>query len=326
MEVLAYEYNASVTGAKDLLSKFRTFAVARGWTSVDYQTSKVWASIGGGHYGWTAGNHDYLELYSAGYGSQDLHIRIRNNYVDATNTTWISGCITPGAVTDMHDTTSPEVTHSFLASSTISDALSLPTAATFSCWFFGNAHCLWVVIQFTATTFTNFMYGSPTFATEYQTTTEGFIHLPARSNSTALWSTIAPANADATWHGGFNYPPGGVTSWANFWWKAAAAGSEEYAVSLTIPALPASGFTGGFNIATGQVVHNTFCDLRTIVEPTFWVRNVAGTWEPAGSLQAGHIVFAGLNPGDIFTYGTEQYIAFPNRHLPNKYGYVFRIA
>ena len=43
MTILVHEIHENLTDTFDLLDKFRTFAVARGWTSAEYQQDMVWS-------------------------------------------------------------------------------------------------------------------------------------------------------------------------------------------------------------------------------------------------------------------------------------------
>ncbi len=70
-----YEVYSNVAGCEDLISKLRSFGLANGWSSLEYQTNVIWEDDGG--WGWGTGSEDFLDIRSTGYGNQALRYRFR---------------------------------------------------------------------------------------------------------------------------------------------------------------------------------------------------------------------------------------------------------
>jgi hypothetical protein len=327
MDVLSYVTHTSVAGTKDWLSKLRSFAIAQGWTSVEYQTSKTWASIGGGNYGWVAGNHDFLELNSAGYGSQTLRYRFRANYIDATDTSLYWGPIDPGyPAYSTTSSTSPEIQNNWETNASYR-IISMPTSTFAQCWFFGNSHFIWCVLKVSTTEIISFGFGSPQLATEYQTTTEGQMKWSpcTNVNNGAVYKWNVMTANSGNWFSGLSWSPANGSGFC-VWKNAAARYNNYYRVNIRIIRDDAQPHTGMFNMLPYAVCYNSFANQRPIFAPTVFFLNNSGLWEPVGTLPLGYCVFQGCGIGDTLEYANEDYLVFPNMLSTYKYGYAVRIA
>jgi len=71
---------------------------------------------------------------------------------------------------------------------------------------------------------------------------------------------------------------------------------------------------------------NTYSNRRVMMKPVFFTYDGATTYVPFCKANYYIIPWGGLSIGEILTYGTEQYVAFPLGHITDPYGVAIRIA
>lgn len=319
MTLLNYIYHAAPTSHKDVLSKFRTFAVVRGWSNDEYQTSVDWASGG-----WVAGTSDFLQLSTNAYGTQDVIARFffEGTGADALSENCYIKGVKPGFGTyDTATTTNPYLQDVYNNYGNIGN-MGLPSGSHIGCWFFGNDKILMAVDQVT-TTFCIFWWcGSIEM---FDTSQDCFVCFSG-AVSTAL---IKYYNADT--QSGYWIPPwmdvATISAGGPYWWDGSGRSSTDIKRS--------SGFTHADTVSGGcsftklanVVTANTFSGRRVLIKPTIFGKiSSTGLWHPAGTLPLYHMVYSGLSIGEEIAYGSENYIVFPNCFQTRKYGTAFRIA
>ena len=71
--ILAMENHKDVADDQELLDLLRQFLLAQGWTIVRHEENSAWGNVP--PWGFVSGDQNFLEVYSNGYGNQDLHFR-----------------------------------------------------------------------------------------------------------------------------------------------------------------------------------------------------------------------------------------------------------
>ncbi len=328
MLILDFETHTSVNGAKDLLARLRNFAIARGWTSVSYRTSVTWASIGGGQYGWIAGDNDYLELFSSGYGSQSLRYRFKADPYDAQETHLLSGPIDPGYPNvETNTATSPELQHNWQSSGY--RTISLPTSTFPQCWFFGNERYVLVVVKVSSNAVISFAFGTFDLLEELQGTAQAQCIWPGGTNTSLALAGFKWYNLESyegNWYSAMSWQPAAASAAKVVWWEGAAQDETYYRLNLKIVRNDAQPHAGNFTRLPYAVCFNSFANQRPIIVPTVFLRNSSGLYFPAGTLPVGYLVYQGLTMGETVRYATEEYLAFPNLLQTYKYGFAVRVA
>lgn len=328
MAVLAYTSYTSINDAKDFLAKFRTFAVAQGWTSVEYNTSQQWRSTN--PYGWIAGDEDFLELYSTGYGFQPLRYRFRVDPYDAQEQTLYYCPVNPGyPAYNTGITTHPALQNCWQIAAYM--GISLPASSFPGCYFFGNNKFLMAVIKVTTTTCLAFAVGTIELLPELRGTTGWLCHWPAcywggQGYSASRWFSADTNPMCWLWPTAWNgYAVSGTTV-CKAWYDGAAKTDTGVKLNVSIPANNPFSY-GNFNKLNYCLVLNGFTSKRVALTSTVYGLNgTSGEWYPAGSMWDTNILYAGLSIGDTVKFGADQYIAFPNLLQSYTYGHALRIA
>lgn len=323
MALLNYATHTSVAGAKDLLSKLKDFATAYGWVAENYQTSKVWGLVSGVTYGWIAGDQDFLDLSSTGYGSQVLRFRLLVDPYDASDDTLYTCPIDPANPSvSTASATSAHLQNSW--QTTYYDKMSLPRGTIPQVWFFGDAKFILVVVQVSATEVATFAWGLPELDSGLQN--DALIwhwpgHYMGNESSTFSWQTLT-TNLTYWWNCfgvTFPYQTGYLAHWT------AAARATDYVKSNM--GIATTAVAGNFTKLDDVLAVNGFTNKRTLVRPTSFLKNVStGVWYPAGVLPVAYCKFTGLSIGSTITYGAESYLAFPVVLSTHDYGIAVRIA
>jgi hypothetical protein len=323
MTLLNYATHTSVAGAKDLLSKLRTFATTYGWVSENYQVSKAWAAIGGGSYGWVAGDQDFLDLSSTGYGSQVLRMRLLVDPYDALDDTLYNCPINPtNVVVSTTSATSPHLQQN--QQTTNWNRTSLPKGTIPQVWFFGNAHFILVVAQVSATAVVTFAFGLPELDSGMQDESMMF-HWPGHymADETATYSWQNLSTYYTQWWNCLGWVGGTVGAGTVAWWGAAIRSSEHYKTNMRILT---TAVAGEFNQLDDVLSLNGFSGKRTMVRPTVFLKDTStGVWYPAGNMATYYTIFSGLTIGQTLTYGAEEYLIFPTLLNSYTYGMAVRI-
>ena len=354
MEVLNYTYHTSVEGPEQMLNYVNAFAVAQGWSLVEWREGCNWVSGAG----WDSGNDTYLELSSTGYGTQTLRYRLHAEYDDPQNT-WIylSG-VRPDAPEYAEDGTySPNLQsdHSWWQECSIVPTLyparmSMPSGRFPAMWVWGDQKTIVVIVQLSALMYDSFAFGSPRLFSEFHTTTEAH-GLWIGKNSyfddllNAYWWNFE--NEWDRWFWCFAAFPVyiGSTNWYSpyfkqIYWDGAERGAVygehiEYGTSLHICRTGGTwgNFTytqyGRFPKMKNCVCYNDWTDKRVGISPIVFVRNETGSYpSPAnyalGTLPFCYIPWTGLSPGETITFGLDKYIAFPMNCYLDDYGVALR--
>lgn len=319
--LLDYVVHLNPTSHKDVLSKIRTFALGKGWTSVEYQTAKAWTNLGAGVYGWTAGNNDFLQLNSIGYGSQDMTYRF---YAEGTALDplqeWLD-CVLTNPNNKVYGTSSTNPWLQNIINASTFRSISLSPGTMTALWIFGNQQFIIAVIQVSTTVFQMLYFG----------TIELFNTAETEFNIIA----INQFNASYKWHQAETHPNywylllGGIQIiYDNFWMDAALRSmATYYSQNVMLDKLVImSG--GSYNKLTPVINRNAYSDKRILIKPTvFYLRPSNSIRYPVGNYPFYFINFQGLTAGQVLIYGSEEYIAFPAAFpTSDKFGIAFRIA
>lgn len=314
MEVLNYSFQTLVESPQHFLTLLQGFAVDNGWTTIEKQNDVSWASQGGGTYGWSSGNDNYLEIDSDGYGNQPLRYRIWTEYDDGDNTwLYVSGARPDNPEYDTSNSWTPglQLARSWWCpeSSTLPQYFvsrhSMPSGRIPSVWFWGDDKLIIVILQITAILYQSFAIGSPRLLDEFQSTTElqglwlgKYSQYDDHGALHSYWSDYETRYY--RWFWCFSkYPnPSGSNEYSTIhsdviWWDGAPRGCAadvigypaEYAVSLGYCCTD-TGTYEDRNYATPNmftemeniVCYNTWTDKYAAVSPLVFVKNYTGAY------------------------------------------------
>lgn len=326
MSLLNYQVHYNPTSHKDVLSKIRTFAVAQGWTSDKYETSKDWLHDGG-KYDWLTGNSDFLQLYSNGYGTHELTFRFHWNGdgIDAQSEwCYLTGIDVGSRTPNDQSGSKPYLQDTYCGSYGYYD--SFPSGAHVALWLFGNDKFIIVVDQITSDTLLQFYFGTiELFNTTMSTL--GFTRMTQWLGGThQKWYDMKTQESYwiSPWDGGWGTTAGG--GYRQFWWEGAECSGDR--VRHNCKFTSASGLSHfAFNSLSRVVRANTFTGKRVLIKQTvFGKRRSDDVWMPIGTLPFYRIECSGLQIGEKVTYGSEEYLVFPNSFAGKKYGTAYRIT
>ena len=326
MSLLNYQVHYNPTSHKDVLSKIRNFAVAQGWTSDTYETSKDWLHDGS-KYDWLAGTSDFLQLYSNGYGTHDLIFRFHweGTGVDAqAETCYLTG-IPPGSRTpDDQIATKPYLQDMYTGIYGYDD--TFPSGAHVALWIFGNDKFIIVVDQVSSDTLLQYYFGTIEMF-DQEASTFGFTRMTQWTGGSLVpWYNMKTQESYfiSPWDGGWGTTSGG--GYTHAWWDGDEASGDRtrHNCRFTYTNL-VNHFA--FNSLSRIVRANTFTGKRVLVKPTvFGQRRSDDIWMPIGTFPFYRIECSGLQIGEMVTYGTEEYLTFPNSFAGKKYGTAYRIT
>lgn len=324
MSLLNYQVHYNPTSHKDVLSKFRAFALARGWTIDKYETSKDWL-WDGGKYDWLAGTSDFLQIYSNGYGSQDLIFRFHfeGTGVDGQSEWCYLGGIDPSNRTPNDQSSQkPYLQDTFIG--TYGYCEGLPSGSHVALWLFGNDKHLIMVDQVSADIVLMFFVGTFELFQESMSTV-AMARFTQWSISKAKWYE-AKVNDNYFVSPWDKYHTTEASSYRIFWWDGNKTGGAR--VRPNVHFTNSDGFgTNVFNSLSRGVRSNSFTGKRVLFKPTYFGQRYADdVWMPIGTLPFYRIESAGLQIGENVKYGSEEYLVFPNTFPSRKYGTAFRIV
>jgi hypothetical protein len=300
MTILVHEIHENLTDTFDLLDKFRTFAVARGWTSAEYQQDMVWSFNGG--WGWnlpsTPGEGEtYLRLQSSGYGGQTLDYKLRMEN-------------SPG--TDPHDWlqigASLNEPHQAINAHPVSqDNWNLYRYHSFSSeqilksWFFGNDKYLLIVAQLSTDYIVTLQMGSAEL--DDPSESEGMLaHWHTSLNNPTFYWTTKNGLLTSDKQGNFLYYNGGrVVSINDAGYNFVFNGNDQKVNGL-------------FSSYAETLQANDFSNERPQSKQILYVKDNATTrYKKIGTSWVYRRDNKGFAIGETYTLGgTRRFIAFPN--------------
>lgn len=325
-EIYNHTSHALPGGGKDFLNKLRVFLIAQGWTIETYLTSVEWLSDGDGTYSWQAGNDDFLQVVSNGYGSQVLRYRFQVSY-DAAHLShfkFYPSCIDPtnNGVVDDTISTQPRDQNNFTYV-TGSTFMSIPASTFNTLHLFGNdKFILWVMVC-TSTVTLSQCFGTMELFPEYRSTTE-LSYMSVQCNTTGTGGPYywdGNPISDSRFYGPFTlrhtYNP-------HFIWYRGA--SRNYT-------------TVKFNYwYQSNTIQNSWCNLiyarvvnawtgkRVMFQPVMFGLLASGVWEPIGVHPCYALDAAGLTFAQTLQYGTEEFYTFQTPTVIVDKGYAIRTA
>jgi hypothetical protein len=319
MSLVNYAYHSAPTDHHDVLAKLKTFAETTcSWTvDYNYNNNIEW---GGAGVGWQAGSESHYQFYSTGYGNQKLIARLKGEAEGTLSQhEWLYIC-------GIEPDTSPRTPDTSSGSDPIDQdewnhlrykRLSVSPGTMHACWFFGTSKYIHAIIAIDSSFCVSFHFGS----------CELF-----KSNDKGIYF----AN------------PGLYTDTNNYWYNAWANPNDwrmvpYYAGTGTYPALwdandnsahptykqsmhPNDG-TPAFASTIDALKLNTWTGKRILIKPiVFMQRKSDSVYYPLGTWPFYYLDYTGLSMGDTLTYGTEEYMVFPDVFNTRQYGIAFRIA
>lgn len=310
MTVLAYSLKLNVTDHHALLTEFKTFALAQGWTINLHEVAKQWASVGGGNYGFVAGAESYLELQSSGHGGQTLHFRLRMENSGATaNHEWLQiGAFKAGATgRDTLSSVHPvqRASPGGVANWNTYRHTGVKPGLMEKVWFFGNSKFLMCVAQL-----------DPTYCIFIAI---GSVELIDAADDEGNFVGISGTSSSSTHHW-FNKNQ--VIPFDNdgdcVLYDGAVKAAADFACNMIFNT--SNGFSGSmFRYARGVQI-NSFSSKRPFRKPDVFVKhNSDSKWRLLGKYPIYRIDHTGLQIGQEMQYGAEKYIAFPMCRLNERY-------
>jgi len=327
MSLVNYVKYSNPTSHKDVLSKLRTFALDRGWTVDYYETSKQWAyDSGSSQYDFLSGqtyDHDNLQIYTNGYGNQDVVVRFRaddDSGDPQEEQLWVRG-IDPSYRNVDHSNSDDPISQNFFTG-TYFQPLSLSPGTMPAVWFFGNDKFICGVVQVASNFIQTFFCG--VIELFDQSTNDGIWEVSTcyySASSNAWYNLIGSTNMNFAC---FWSPDGDSSYYYKFWFEGdKTAGRIDSNCGFGAD----DGYLGEFNKLSYCVRQNAWTGKRVLIKPTlFGQRRSDNVWYPIGTYPFYCIEFAGLQIGQELTYGSERYIVFPTAFPDRQYGFAFRIA
>jgi hypothetical protein len=321
MTLLAQSKFSSVVSHHEVINKIKAFALAQSWTISVSQTSKQWADTGGGVYGWVAGNENFLEIQSSGFGSQTLNYRFRSRHeLSDANHEWVDiGAQKSGETTiSTADPTHP-VFQNTLKGASFRSASFKPTSIP-ELWLFGSGIQIIVVARFDSA-FVQVLYVGSTELFDQST--------PETEGNFAGHSTDTSGGDGAKWYNYLTDPDKHFTPFdagENLVLKdGVLKDSTEYECNIRFSETSQS--VGGFSNMGRAVQVNNYSGKRVILKPICYVnQDSPGTFIPIGTLPIFRLIHPGLTIGQELDYSGEKYVCFPNMVLNQRQqGFAVRI-
>lgn len=324
--LLNEQIHYSVNGSKDMLDKLRQFAIAQGWTADYYETNKEWDSVT--PYGWKSGSKDHLQLFSSGYGNQNMIYRFRTYNRTSGQDLFDFRSVEPSSRNHSLVTASPleqdvwnigfpfyysemgEIDYNRIR------RFSLPDG-TFDLYLYGNEKVIFVIAKVSTTTLITFTFGTFDLFRDWQSTTElNYLMWPQwyYGDHISTWSNILNNKDD--WKGPYGAISDIVFVEAKYqliYWEAAGRPSTHLCSSYGPLANSAiNGVPGYFNKALNTLVYNSFTNKRVAFNATFFIKNdTTNAWYPLGLSPMAYVNGLNLEIGDQIDFGSETYRCFP---------------
>jgi hypothetical protein len=335
----------SVVSAADYFDKMRNFLVSTlGWTeNLYYNANRQWDTTNP-YTGWEAGTHSWLDITSAGHGSQQLRFCMYLTPLtgDATTSNLYVGASRNASTYATNTPTNPIGQSAFCWSSagTANNNISLPQGAIYAAYFFGNAYCFYSVIQTSSGSNIVWGFGSPTLLNTARTDAQHLYmpHISANFSADYKWNSANQAalyysrcGLDFPAYVSFGQPANCFYAYIEGAGRTQTTSPDYYLLNTCIPMTSGVSYTSVpgayFDVMNSAVQLNTYNTIRPIIQPKVYYKDsITAKWECVGTQPWGNIWFAGLNIGEVLVYGAEQYVAFPNRIGADTYGKVFRVV
>lgn len=326
-QIYNYTKHTLPGGGKDVLNKLRTFLVGEGWTQEDYQTSVVWGSDGGGGYQWNAGNDDFLQMVSYGYGGQTLRVRIYVEYDSGylNQFKWYLTMVDPtvAGAPDSGSATTP-VNQNRMGNRTYYNWMSVPSSTFNEVYLIGNDKYCCVVFRCTSTVVIQSSFGLPELLPEYRGYDLSYGPPGAsRTSSHYYWDEI-DAGLD---HDKFFYPFINSSSFDFMW-----LGDESYDTAK---------FRNNTSIGTGAndatlaerwnnmediIYVNAYTGKRVLFQPQMFIKNDSDQWEFIGHHPCHVLQGTGISIAEILKYGVDEYLTFPICAFGKPWAFAMRVA
>jgi len=332
--VMTYTTYSGISG--DLyIEKLHDFAVALGWTINDWKKANCSWDTTVPLSGWQAGLESWLDIKATGvgFGGSNLRYVFRNYHTGLADTDGlvVAGAYTAGTYSSSLLTHPVQQSSLTWGPSAAYREISLPTTTMAGAWFFGNAYCIWSVIQPTSGTCILWGIGQPTLYPEYYNAIQ----------TEFVWAPLVNGNTDAN-HAWYN-----MTVHPEHWSSGdafpfyAGVGSVGCALLENVVRTN-SNLQYDYSIIHGRdvvaahywqredllICHNSYCAIRPGIQPSVMLKRVGPpvVWQEIGTQPFCHCRTTGLAPGATLTYGAEQWLAFPNVVSSYSYGKMFRIV
>lgn len=324
--LLNEQIHYSVTGSKDMLNKLRQFAIAQGWTADYYQANSEWdTSL---PYGWISGNTDNLQLFSSGYGNQNMIYRFRAYNRISGQDLFDFRSIEPANRTHSSITTHPLNQNAWNAGFPAYYApigtndferirrFSLPDG-TFDLYLYGNEKVIFVIAKVSTATLITFTFGTFDLFRDWQSTTElNYLMWPQLyyGDHISTWDNMLDNKDD--WkdlYGAISDYVYNSNYYQCIYWEAAGRTANHLCSNYSpyantqINAVP-----GYFNKALNSLVYNSFTNKRVAFNSTFFIKNdTTDAWYPLGISPMAYVNGLNLEIGDQIDFGSETYRCFP---------------
>ena len=329
VSVLTYARETTVDYGGDLLVNLDTFASGLGWAT-ELQQSVTWDLVSPGVYGWAAGDDDFLEIKSTGYGSQQLVYRFRWEHVSATAGTrgilWYT-IIDPNNPTySTVSSTWPHLQNRVNINDSYS-RMSLPDATfTDGVYFFGSSRFIAVIIGLYSDAVASFAVGLPDLLPELQSSLDISCLFPGvyfGSSMTTYWWDYLKSNP-TYWKMVWGYVG---TANTYQWYQRSAQGGIANQIASNIYSNNNTAPVGDLASLRYLVKQNTFSDKRIGAQPTLFGKDeTTGLWHAIGVPPFIIIPYGGLSINGTITYGSEVFRVFPLTLQAYNYGLAFRTS
>lgn len=314
-----YSKFTNVVGAKDVLAKIRTFAIANGWVSNYYHTSVRWLADGDGTYSYAhAGDDDVLELESSGYGGMTLVYRFKAyNYDGVSDRLEVYGIDPNNTTINESSPTEPQQQNDFNYITQYYN--SMPNSSFPEMCVIGNANIIGVHFRYNTIFCTFLAFGTPELIPEEQGETEfNFIWLTSNTTGTN-WSVVSGPGDAAAWYTPFQ------NSNRNYYMDSAYNYVDQSFAQIVVNYNEA--WTDRWTQRQDLLAVNAFSGYRTLVSvPWFRKNQSTNVWRCVGHCPVYYLKWPGLTWGEVITRGVEQYLVFPMLFTTQSNGVAWRIV
>lgn len=306
MSILNYELHLGVSSPQDFLLKLKEFCFSQGWTIDVYENDRGWQN-GTGFISGGGSGQDYLFVSSSGHGSQNLIFRMATRKVIAnSNFVEIGGFLDTTYATNT--ATKPHLQTDKWNANTL--AIGLPDGANLKTWFFGNEKAIHAVNQIENDYVEHMYFGSVEL---FDTTdTQGYFCGYTRTATTTEWF-------DKTAH-----PPYDRTD-RNIYHGSAVKAALDSGVNFVCNS--SSVVNDKFYSYKDILSTNPWSSIRPLQKQIYFVEDLTdGVWFPLGQTFCYRLDVTGLNIGQSYFFGAEEYLVFPFGRATEQYGVAFKVS
>ena len=307
MAVLNYDIQINVASHHAILTKIKDFALAQGWSILNYLENVQWAWTGT-QYDFVAGDEYFLEIQSSGFGNQILHYRFRSLIPSDPTDAKIEVSAQHGEAIDHSSSLHPIYQNDWATvSSGAYRRFSFLGTTIPKVYLFGNVWFIAVAAQI-SNNYCNFMAVGSLELTDTSLSEGNYC---CRGNG-AKWDATLSC---------FDYLNG---SWIGVYLDAGGRIAD-----TNIRFSTNNAWYGGAGMRYARaLVKNSWSIVRPVAQPTVYVKNAAGLWQSIGYLPIYRMNTLNLQIGEELKYGNDRYICFPNTRRLTEYkgGVAFRVA